>query len=150
MANIHFTPGAGTVARVLSEGENTIFKIAISGGTSLTLPVTGFAIEQSGNYQFLNTVNNFIYVYSFGDRISEMVVSGVGFVKTCGADDLKLCNAFDFYNNNKISKGKQLSVTIGDCPDAFYACLTGMRVELQDPMTMIGQWSLRLNIVPKN
>lgn len=148
---IHFTPGAGTVAKVVSQGENTIFKIAFSGGASLTLPVTGFAIEQSGNYQFLNTVNNFIYVYSFGDRIGEMVVSGVGFVKTCsGADNAKLCNVFNFYNSNKISKGRQLSVTIGDCGEAFYAFLTGMRVELQDPMTMIGQWSLRFNIVPKD
>lgn len=146
---LHFTPGAGTVTRVLSEKEDTIFKIAFSGGAALTLPVTGFAIEQSGNYQFLNTVNNFIYVYSFGDRISEMTVSGLGFVKTCNAEETKINNIFTFYNTNKISRGLQLSVTLGDANEAFYAFLTGMRCELQDPMTMIGQWSLRFHVVPK-
>lgn len=152
-----FSPCAGAVAKVNGCGTGaaeTVFAVRFSGGggaLSFTAPVTGFALEQNGNYQFLHTVNDFIYVYSFGDRISELVISGMGFVKTCAsADAAKLEHVFNFYKINKLSQNGKLSVTLGDIPDAtFYAFLTGSRLELQDPQTMVGQWSLRFNVVPK-
>jgi hypothetical protein len=146
-----FSPCLGAIAKVPGcEGE-AAFAISFGGGAKLTAPMTGFVLEQNGNYQFLHTVNDFIYVYAFGDRVGELLISGIGFVKACpGADSAKLCTVFDFYQNNKISKKGDLTVSIGDCQDAtFFAFLTGMRLEMQDPTTLVGQWSLRFSIVPK-
>ena len=150
---VSFSPCPGTVALVKSRhcGEGDVFKIKITGGSELTAPMSGFALELNGNYQFLHTVNDFIYVYAFGDRIGELTISGFGFVKACPkADKAKICNVFEFYQTNRIKEKGNLSVTIGDCPNAtFWAFLTGMRLELQDPQTLVGQWSLRFNILPK-
>lgn len=146
-----FSPAVGAVTKVSGGSSESIFTISFGGGSgSLRAPVTGFALEQNGNFQFLHTVNDFIYVYSFGDRVGELVISGIGFAKTCSsANDAKLCGVLDFYNANKLSKVGNLSVTLGDCAPPFFAFLTGMRMELQDPRTLVAQWSLRLNVVPK-
>lgn len=155
MANAIFSPCFGAIAKVEDCGsadKNNVFAVGFfDSRVKLTAPITGFALEQNGNYQFLHTVNDFIYVYSFGDRISELVLSGVGFVKTCAnAESAKLDNVFTFYKLNKLSRNGQLSITLGDIPNAtFYAFLTGSRIELQDPATMVGQWSLRFNVVSK-
>lgn len=149
-----FSPCAGAVAKVAGGRgcADSVFAIKFEGATGeLTVPITGFAMEQNGNYQFLHTMNDFIYVYSFGNRIGELVLSGMGFVSTCAnAESAKLHNLVQFYQDNRLSDNGQLSITLGDLPNAtFYAFLTGSRVELQDPKTMVGQWSLRFNIVPK-
>ncbi len=145
-----FSPCVGAVAKIPGCSGDAVFKVDISGG-SLTMPISGFALELNGNYQFLHTVNDFIYVYAFGDRIGELTVSGFGFSQTCGnASSAKICNLFDFYTQNRIRRKGDLSVHIGECPDAnFWAFLTGMRVEVQDPQTAIAQWSLRFNVLPK-
>jgi hypothetical protein len=151
---VAFTPCAGAVAIIKPKNcTGAIFKIKFGGvkGGQLTAPTSGFALELNGNYQFLHTVNDFIYVYAFGDRVGELTVSGFGFVKPCpGADSAKICNVYDFYQKNRIKENGKMSVTIGDCANStFWAFLTGMRLELQDPQTLVGQWSLRFNIVPK-
>jgi hypothetical protein len=148
-----FSPCIGAVAKIPGCDTEKVFAVHFDGelGGELTVPITGFALEQNGNYQFMHTLNEFIYVYSFGDRISELVLSGIGFVKTCAsAESAKLSNVLQFYKDNKLSANGKLSVTIGDLPDAtFYAFLTGSRLEMQDPKTMLGQWSLRFNVVPQ-
>jgi hypothetical protein len=153
-----FSPCVGAVTKINScvndQSASDVFAVRFAGPNGLvsfSAPITGFALEQNGNYQFLHTVNDFIYVYSFGDRIGELVISGIGFVKTCAsAKSAELSNVFNFYKFNKLSENGKLSVTLGDLPDAtFYAFLTGSRLELQDPQTMVGQWSLRFNVVSK-
>lgn len=155
-----FSPAVGAVTKVSGGSSESVFKIAFGGGTTrdgfftsgtkLTAPVTGFAFEQNSNYQFLHTMNDFIYVYNFGDRIGELVVSGIGFAKTCpSASGAQLCGVMQFYNENKLSNVGDLSLQLGDCSPPFFAFLTGMRMELQDPRTLVAQWTLRFNIVPK-
>ena len=153
-----FSPCVGAVTKINScpgdSNAEEVFAVRFAGangGIAFSAPITGFALEQNGNYQFLHTVNDFIYVYSFGDRISELVISGIGFVKTCAsAESAKLSQVSNFYTLNKLSQNGALSVTLGDLPNStFYAFLTGSRMELQDPQTMVGQWSLRFNTVPK-
>lgn len=151
---VAFTPCAGAVALIKpTHCTGDVFKLNFSGSEGeLTAPMSGFALELNGNYQFLHTVNDFIYVYAFGDRVGELTVSGFGFVKPCpGADSAKMCNVYEFYQKNRIKEKGDMSVSLGDCSNAtFWAFLTGMRLEMQDPQTLIGQWSLRFHIVPKN
>lgn len=86
-------PGCdSTVARLSTRGYcqdglglfSIYFGSGILGPTKLSFPVTGFALEVGGNYQFLHTVNDFIYFYSFGDRVGELNVTGMAFIrKSC-------------------------------------------------------------------
>ena len=57
------------------------FGSGLFGGTKLRLPVTGFALEVGGNYQFLHTLNDLVYFYSFGDRVGELNITGMAFIR---------------------------------------------------------------------
>jgi len=159
-----FSPCFGAVVKVAGCNTEPFFSLNMEGlndGIALTAPLTGFALEMNGNYQFLHTVNDFIYVYSFGNRMGELTMSGIGFVRTCtdraftSTPDLntyaaRLGRVFDFYRAQKLSSNGRLSVSIGGDKNAtFYAFLTGMRIEMQDAATMVGQWSMRFSVVPK-
>lgn len=155
MASV-FSPCRGKVVvfKPSSCEESTpIFKLNLgaSNGT-LTAPMTGFALELNGNYQFLHTVNDFIYVYSFGDRIGELTISGLGFADVCSIrsgreQGKKLTDVIKFYELNRLKEKRDMTVTIGD-DTTFWAFLTGARFEMQDPQTLVGQWSLRFHVVP--
>lgn len=82
MATSVFSQCDGIVARVDARCNNDalLFKINFDG-YDVYLPVTGFALEMGGNYQFLHTVSDFIYFYSFGDRVSELTVTGMAFTR---------------------------------------------------------------------
>lgn len=152
MASV-FTPCAGGVHRVVVDcggGGGAIFQITFDGVT-LGLPVTGFALELQGNYQFLHTVNDFIYVYAFGDRIGELVITGMGFYgNECEAwTGSSICELLDYYKEHRISKWKPpILIKIGDCDEDFKGFLTGMRMEVTKPEVNIAQWVLRFNVLP--
>lgn len=129
--------------------------ITISGGcdAGLGLPITNFRLELQCNYQFLHTVNDFIYLYVFGDRVGELHVSGMGFLgDSCGGgekDSSGTCKAFSFYNTNKVSAcTNPLRISLSECNGAsFFAFLTGLAIEQPRPDLPIVQWGLRFNIV---
>ena len=86
----------GRVVRVPTRcnDDSVLFRISFGtgglfgGSTQIWLPVTGFALEVGGNYQFLHTLSDFVYFYGFGDRVGELTVTGMAFIKrSCRADD---------------------------------------------------------------
>lgn len=131
--------------------------ITVTGGCGgdggLGLPITNFRLELQCNYQFLHTVNDFIYLYVFGDRVGELHVSGMGFLgDDCGnaeKADSGTCKAFSFYNSNKVSACTEpLRVALSECNGAsFFAFLTGVAIEQPRPDLPIVQWGLRFNVV---
>jgi len=155
-----FTPCLGAIARIdPCPGETgTTFNITIER-KAITLPVTGFVLEMQGNYQFLHALDKFIYFYSFGDRIGELTVSGLGFADNptakdgCVLSDASICSVYEFYLKNRQSKSKRaLTISAGTCKPAFKAFLTGMRLEVSSNVggVPIGQWSLRFHTIPEN
>lgn len=145
MASV-FTPCAGGVHKVQICGDDGVFKITFDGAT-LAVPVTGFAVELQGNYQFLHTVNDFVYLYVFGDRIGELVVTGMGFYGNGCGNEGNICELLTYYMANRVAK-KQNPITIGlgDCKN-FMSFLTGMRIEASRPETNVAQWVLRFNVL---
>ena len=54
-------------------------------GTEVPAIVTQVSIENQSNYQFLHSLENLVYVYSFGDRVGTTTIAGIGFVRPCGS-----------------------------------------------------------------
>jgi hypothetical protein len=157
-----FQPCGNVVARIEYQcegsGDQPAKLLTISGGcgSSFSLPMTAFKLEQQCNYQFLHTVNDFIYLYVFGDRVGELQVSGMAFLGgTCGQSSVSTpadqCAAYTFYNTNKVSNcTTPLTISIEGCDNStFFAFLTGMALEVPRPDLPIVQWGLRFNIVQK-
>ena len=148
MASV-FTPCAGGVHKVVVNCDDggVVFQITFDG-VPLGLPVTGFALEQQGNYQFLHTVNDFIYLYVFGDLIGELVITGMGFYSNGCGDEGSVCQIFNYYNRKRIAKNPEpIRIKLGKC-DTLKGFLTGMRVEASKPETSVAQWVLRFNVLP--
>ncbi len=136
-------------------GSASTFNVTV-GSSSIGFPTTGFILEMSGNYQFLHALDRFIYYYSFGDRVGEMTVSGMGFVgAVCGPGSgvrtqPSICGIYDFYKSNRQANKKQALTVGADQCGAFKAFLTGMRMEVSSGQggMPIGQWSLRFHVLP--
>lgn len=85
--------------------------------------ITGCQYQQQTNTQFQQTLLNLIHLLSFGDRISRINISGMGFSSSCkdgnsqsGVDDI-----LDYYRFAKVSRqGDQVSVVIGRTPVTGY------------------------------
>ena len=153
--------GAVYAVSVQCQDENSsVFKIMYNEGTGggnkfLSVPISGFALEQQGNYQFLHTVGDFTYFYLFGDRIGELTVSGFGFISpACGPAGGKgsICELYNWYQQNRVAaKNKAMGITLGNNGNcgSFWAFLTGMRMEMPRADILVAQWSLRFNVIPK-
>lgn len=165
MSKSVFAQCDGVVARVATSctenwftEDKTLFRIKFDGD-QIALPVTGFALEMGGNYQFLHTVSDFIYFYSFGDRVSELTITGMAFItRACNsgiaggffADRNSICDLYDFYSANRAAaKPRAIQLTFNTCT-AFWAFLTGMRLEISRPDIPVAQWVLRLHVIPKS
>ena len=157
MATSVFTQCDGAIARVPINCADDKYLVRINfNGTQIPMPVTGFALEMGGNYQFLHTLSEFIYFYAFGDRVSELNITGMAFIaSSCGPSIVKrkdsLKDVYDFYKTNRATKkrARAISLTLGKV-DTFWAFLTGMRMEIPRADIPLAQYLLRLHVVPIN
>jgi hypothetical protein len=151
MATSVFSPRTGAVVKVKPDASTTgVFTITVNGAP-LTLPVTGFALDMNTNHQFLHTLNDFIYVHVFGERIGELTVSGMCFMgDTCNNPELSVKSALTQYNQYRLSKTKRgYPIALSDA-GTFWGFLTGMRIDSARPDLMMAQWSMRFHVIQNN
>jgi hypothetical protein len=152
---IVFTPCAGAVA-IVREGCDETDHMLVTIGDNFNSIITSLSLELSGNYQFLHTLNDFIYVYSFGDRIGVLNVSGVGFTNSCGGSGDKgaIMGAYEYYKKERIAVSERaLKIVLEDskAKGTFLGFLTGMRVDVtaDTPVGPLGYWSMRFELLPE-
>lgn len=163
MATNVFSPCAGVVAYTPTncDGDSRFLSVSVANRNLLdNALVTGVSVALSGNYQFLHTVNNFIYFYAFGDRISTLNISGMGFIKPCaGANNnnkkTQLQSIYDFYLTNRAAKSitRPLDIVLagtggGTANFKFVGYLTGMTIDIKtvDSMGTVGFWNMRFEV----
>lgn len=111
--------------------------------------ITQAAIVENGNYQFLHTLNETIYLYVFGDRIGELQVSGLAFSKLCpGGEETGMEQVIRNYRRNRVAELAAPVIVSYGAGQPFRSFLTGMSIDVADPERMIGQWSYRFNCFP--
>lgn len=159
MGKLVFTPCTGAVEVKRQNCKDEEFLTIKIDGKSFTneFVLQGVTLEMSGNYQFLHTVNDFVYFYSFGDRVGLLTVTGVGFLRMCdGAKEgAKIFHVYKYYNEKKAVArgGKALKIVLtapsGD-PIKLHGFLTGMKLEVNQSDTgPIGYWTLRFEVLPQ-
>jgi hypothetical protein len=119
-----------------------------------TVPVTGYTLELSTNHQFLHSLDEFIYVFAFGDRVGELTLSGVAFTGCVGSASGPVTNAkaesvYSHYLQNRLAaKMAPTQITLGGATSAkLLGFLTGMRLEVPNPANPIAQWVLRYQVI---
>jgi hypothetical protein len=117
------------------------------GGLFFTSICTQAGVIANGNFQFLHTINDTIFVYVFGDRISELAISGVAFGEPCDGLRPGIEEVFTLYTRDRIAvRAQPLIVLLGT--RSFNAFLTGVSAEITDAETQLTQFSFRLHCFP--
>lgn len=160
----YFANRRGTVYRATGQrtGVALPFQIRMQGvgigsdNASARAIITQAGVMQNGNFQFLHTIGETIYVYVFGDRIGELRVSGVAFMQSCnvlgglelgGSRATGMQQVLLEYQRNKLSsRARPVLVNFGDMP--FRGFLTGMQLDMSDAENSLGQWSFRFHTFP--
>jgi hypothetical protein len=115
--------------------------------------ITGFTVQFQGQQQFLHTLRDFIYVYSFGEGIAAATMSGLAFADTCpqghamtGPEQL-----INYYDEFRLSRhGQAMQFAIGGASGrAFHAYLTGMQVALRaQEQKNLADFSINFHVPP--
>lgn len=147
-----FQPCEGGVYRVADSCGSSDQPKTVSIEGLGPIPVTGFMLELHTNHQFLHSLDEFIYVFPFGDRIGELSITGVTFLGNCGNySNLSPCSVYEYYMRKRLSKPAGYSptqITVGGCSNPpLLGFLTGMRIETIRPELPIVQWVLRYNVI---
>ena len=110
--------------------------------------ITQFGLSGRGNYQFMHTLRNFIYVYVFGEKMGEISVGGISFPGTCEDGDTGFELVWKYYLQHRIStRGAPISVAIG-VGLSFQGWLTDFKIETVDPAVGLSQFLMRLAMFP--
>lgn len=108
--------------------------------------ITRVTVAYQGNFQFLHTIGNDVYVYVFGDRIGQITISGLS-LTSCDGGQHGFEKMLQWYGENRLAVRKQpIEVWVGNTPiKGFVAGITG---DVIDPSTRIVQYGLQLAVLP--
>lgn len=147
-----FSQARGRVA-VLDEpnvgGQIALVDVPDWSGTSAI--ITRCTVSQAGNFQFLHTLGQFIYVYVFGDRMGSLGLSGLAFHQNCdggGQGAQGINQVLEFYKTNRIAKRQTpLRITLGGGP-TLEAFLVGGTSDVVEPYDKIWQFDFQFALIP--
>jgi hypothetical protein len=112
--------------------------------------ITGFEVQTQDGVQFMHSLQDFIYVYTFGERIGNISVSGISFFDDC-TDPIYhgLEYVYGYYLANRTSeRGAPISLVMG-LSSPFYGFLVGLSMGLTDPDSMLGQFRMEFKTIPE-
>jgi hypothetical protein len=153
-------PSAGTTSSThpLSAGATLSF-------TNHKTIITRIGISTSGNFQFLHTMGNDVFVYVFGDRMGDITLHGLCFADDCssptpphGVTNLGGTAQpgqkhgfellYDWYLNSRMSvNASPVTVTIGQ-GTVFKGFITGLTGDVKDAMTRTIQYQITVSMLP--
>jgi hypothetical protein len=130
----------------------TIFLDNWPGFPAIRAIITNLTVQKAGNQQFLHTLQEYIYVYVFGERIGDMTIGGLIFSEACvlpGNAPSGFEQLMHYYDQYRLSRtGSTITVQVGTSGLAvFRGFLIGVRADITDPQHQLGQFALYLKIL---
>lgn len=112
--------------------------------------ITKMGVSAAGNFQFLHTLGNDIYVYTFGDRMGQIVLHGISFTDVCPANNMGFHGIeylLRWYAQNRIAARKfPVQVAIG-ANTVFNGFLTGINADGSDAESRVVSFQLTLAVI---
>jgi len=128
--------------------------------------ITRIGVSSSGNYQFLHTIGNDVYVYVFGDRMGEVTLHGLSFAQDCNAkpppsfvgpppptgNNVQGPHGFErlfgWYQDSRLAVNPNpVTVRLG-FKTIFKGFMTGITGDVNDSMTRTIQFQLTISLLP--
>lgn len=119
--------------------------------------ITNITINENCNFQFMPSLRNMTYLYTFGDKISEIDISGTCFLNS-ECDGFSGAHAiYAFYYRNKLSNNPNpLTLTLlsfggmGNMAMTFRPFLANMTLGIADPGGVLGSFNFKMYYMPAN
>lgn len=107
--------------------------------------VTGFGLETESGIQVIHALQKAIFIHSFGERIGNLVVSGLAPSRSCDGTIPGIDGILQYYDNLRISNsGQAYPIVIGT--SRFMGIIHGLRLGLSNPELQLGEFVLRLKV----
>ena len=126
-----------------------------AGFSFMSCLLTSAGLHEQCNVQFFHTLRDFIYVYSFGDRLADMTVGGyAATAQPCGQGTTNSATGFEksvlYWRTNRLARrGQALTITIGT-QLRFSAFLIAAKFSHEDPATGLARFAYDLRYpIPK-
>lgn len=135
--------GAISLARVSGSGGEISYQVH-------NTIITRLGVSAAGNYQFLHTIGNDVYIYVFGDRMGQITLHGLSFAQKCSGNEAPhgFELLFNWYEKNRVATRKApVTVTIG-IGKTFQGFLTALTGDVQDPLHRTIQYQLTMSLLP--
>lgn len=118
--------------------------------------LTGFQVQTKSGVQYMHTMRDMIFVYTYGERITPIVLQGVSFASQCesildqaGAGAHGLEYALAYYLNNRVStRGLPVTMVLG-LSTPFSGFLDGGNFNLVDTERVLGSFAFNFTAVPQ-
>jgi hypothetical protein len=138
-------PTSPAVLSVRSQGRE------FGGGTrSASAILTQVDTSQQVNVQFMPTLADLVYVYSFGDRMGEVTIQGLSFLASCSQGSYQgIEGVFKYYDDNRaVKENRIITVTIGK-KTTIRGYLTEMRTSQSNTEMRMTNFTLRIAAMPR-
>jgi hypothetical protein len=158
MADI-FVSSPGSVVVVASPGIPMKLSMQRWGGfSSMNSILTGIQTQTKSGVQYMYSLRDMIYIYTFGERLAPMSISGLAFAQACvdanfvGPPTLQQSShgielALRYYGENRVAKlGAPVTITLG-VQTTFYGFMDGGSFNVTDPDSMIGNFSFNFTAI---
>lgn len=109
--------------------------------------ITGVNYAQRTNAQFQQSLDNVIYVYSFGDQMGDLTLSGLAFSRSCDGKENGVANVQRFYRDYRVSYNlSAIKVVFAD--EVIRGYLIGLGMNTVDPSSGLHNFNLMIKTVP--
>ncbi len=159
MSSVILAPGQpGIVIAIADRGVQTVLPLVNVDGGAVSFDqrksiITRIAASHETSDQFVHSVGGLIHIYSFGDRIGQVMISGICFAVGCdgGTDNehggQKMMR---YYNQNKLSVRRDpVIILLGNGKDAIRGFLRGISLDTLDHTQRLLQFTLQLAALPE-
>lgn len=132
---------------------NVVFSSNEGAFGTMASVVTGINLNEECNVQFMPSLRNTHYIYTFGEKIGQMSVSGICFLVGCAnsataAATTGFHRVYEFYQAYRISTyNYPLTLTltsVGGKTVVFKCFLCSLNQSITDPRQMLGSFNLTM------
>ncbi len=109
--------------------------------------VTQLNYGQRTNTQFQQSLDNTIYVYSFGDLMGDLTLSGLVFPRSCDGSGNGIDQMQKYYSKNRVSK-KVETMQVTFASHVIKGYLVGLNMATVDVSSGMHNFNLLLKTIP--
>jgi len=141
--------GSG-VMKVLSTATAGVINFQMAnwsqGVSAQNAALAGVSASTAGNYQFLLTLRNYTYVYVFGERMGDVVVTGIAGLE-CANFVHGLTTAITYYTNYRIAAtGTALALQFAGYVAVGF--LVGGTFQYMNPESRLARFQFNFKTIP--